>query len=44
MNHESKQHFNEGADIKSELKSWVTNVANQCNAKNIYWCDGSKRV
>jgi phosphoenolpyruvate carboxykinase (GTP) len=43
MNHENKRRFNEGSDIKSELKSWVTNVANQCNAKNIYWCDGSKQ-
>ena len=42
MNVESKPRLNGASDIKPELKSWVTNIARQCNAKNIHWCDGSK--
>src|SRR5450432_3198093 len=43
MTHEIKPPFFESSIVKSELESWVTSIANQCDAKNIHWCDGSKQ-
>lgn len=42
MKHESKLPFYESSSVKSELESWVSSIANQCKAKNVHWCDGSK--
>ncbi len=36
-------HQNESTEIKPDLKNWVTSIAQQTSAKNIYWCDGSKQ-
>jgi phosphoenolpyruvate carboxykinase (GTP) len=38
-----KSPFSEFSNIKSELESWVNSIANQCNAKSIHLCDGSKQ-
>jgi phosphoenolpyruvate carboxykinase (GTP) len=43
MNHKSKFPFYESSPVKSELESWVNSIANQCDAKNIHWCDGTKQ-
>ncbi|MEO6546995.1 MAG: phosphoenolpyruvate carboxykinase (GTP) [Ferruginibacter sp.] len=43
MTHQIKPPFFESSSIKSELETWVNSIANQCNAKNIHWCDGSKK-
>ena len=43
MNHKSNFPFYESCPVKSELESWVNSIANQCNAKKIHWCDGTKQ-
>jgi len=43
MNHKSKFPFYESSPVKSELESWVNDIANQCGAKDIHWCDGTKQ-
>jgi phosphoenolpyruvate carboxykinase (GTP) len=43
MNHKSNFPFYESCPVKSELESWVNSIANQCNAKKIQWCDGTKQ-
>ncbi|HQS55994.1 MAG: phosphoenolpyruvate carboxykinase (GTP) [Bacteroidetes bacterium 24-39-8] len=43
MNSEQKPQSNEPSSVLPELKAWVNNIAGQCNAKNIHWCDGSKQ-
>ncbi|TAD85474.1 MAG: phosphoenolpyruvate carboxykinase (GTP) [Bacteroidetes bacterium] len=32
----------EGPKVVSEIDTWVRQVAAQCEASNIYWCDGSQ--
>jgi GTP-dependent phosphoenolpyruvate carboxykinase len=32
----------ETAPIKYDLTNWVKQIANQCEAEKIHWCDGSK--
>lgn len=29
--------------VKDELRNWVEQIASQCDAEQIYWCDGSKQ-
>ena len=43
MNSDQKPQSNEPSNVLPELKAWVNNIAGQCNAKNIHWCDGSKQ-
>jgi len=43
MSHKSKFPFYESSPVKSELEGWVNAIANQCNATNIHWCDGTKQ-
>ena len=42
MNHKTKFPFYESSPAQAELENWVNAIANQCNAKNIHWCNGSK--
>ena len=32
----------ESTPIKSEINNWVKQIASQCEASNIHWCDGSE--
>ncbi len=43
MNSDQKPQSNEPSNVLPELKAWVNNIAGQCNAKSIHWCDGSKQ-
>ena len=43
MTHQIKSPFRESSNVKSELESWVKSIANQCNAKSIHLCDGSRQ-
>ena len=43
MYNDNKVPINPTPLIQSEIKAWVNNIAKQCEAKNIYWCDGSKQ-
>ncbi len=43
MSKEAKPHLNEVPGIIPELKNWVNGIANQCDAKSIHWCDGTKQ-
>ncbi len=43
MSKEAKPHMNEVPGIIPELKNWVNGIADQCDAKSIHWCDGSKQ-
>jgi GTP-dependent phosphoenolpyruvate carboxykinase len=32
----------ESSPIKTEIDAWVKQIASQCEASSIYWCDGSQ--
>ncbi len=42
MNVHKAINAHENVQADSRLESWVNQIASQCEAKSVYWCDGSK--